>query len=96
MLYINQLVNIESGDHLITIFDYKDYRKYVEMKLPITGAKRGVRTRLAMALSCQTAFISRVLHEEAHFSLEHAVVINRFLIHTDEESNFFILMIQYT
>jgi uncharacterized protein (TIGR02147 family) len=75
-------------------FSYLDYRKYLENRLPVSGKERGIRSRLAEALSCQTAFISRVLHGEAHFSLEHGVVINRFLKHTDAEGEFFLLLVQ--
>jgi uncharacterized protein (TIGR02147 family) len=75
-------------------FEYRDYRKYLHERLPVTGAARGQRSKLAQMLKIQTAFISRALHGEAHFSLEHAVVINRFLDHTEAEAEFFILLIQ--
>jgi len=75
------------------IFDYRDYKKYLNAALSTEGAGRGSRSRLAAALRCQTAFISHVLNAHSHFSLEHAVVISRFLNHTSEEQRYFILLV---
>jgi uncharacterized protein (TIGR02147 family) len=75
------------------IFEYRDYKKYLNTALSTGGATRGSRSRLAEALRCQTAFISHVLNANSHFSLEHAVVISRFLGHTPEESRYFILLV---
>jgi uncharacterized protein (TIGR02147 family) len=75
------------------IFDYRDYKKYLNVALSTGGATRGSRSRLASELRCQTAFISHVLNGNSHFSLEHAVVISRFLSHTPEESRYFILLV---
>jgi uncharacterized protein (TIGR02147 family) len=75
------------------IFDYRDYKRYLNAALSTGGASRGSRSRLAQALRCQTAFISHVLNGNSHFSLDHAVVISRFLGHTSEESRYFILLV---
>jgi uncharacterized protein (TIGR02147 family) len=75
------------------IFDSRDYKKYLNTALSTEGAGRGSRSRLAEALRCQTAFISHVLNGNSHFSLEHAVVISKFLNHTPEESRYFLLLI---
>src|SRR5271168_3515074 len=75
------------------IFDYRDYKKYLNVALSTEGTSRGSRSRLAAKLRCQTAFISHVLNGNSHFSLEHAVVISQFLGHTPEESRYFILLV---
>lgn len=75
------------------IFDYRDYKKYLNSALSTGGASRGSRSRLAEELRCQTAFISHVLNGNSHFSLEHAVVISRFLNHTPEELRYFLLLV---
>ena len=77
-------------------FSYSDYRKYIQDCLPIEGEKRGGRSKLAQALGVQTAFVSRVLHEDAHFSLEQAVDVNSFLGHTEAESEYFMLLLQWS
>jgi len=78
-----------------TLFEAKDYKAYLAKRLAPTGEGRGLRTRLAKALGCQPAHISQVLAKgaSAHFSLEYAVVIDEFLRHSPEESQFFLLMV---
>jgi uncharacterized protein (TIGR02147 family) len=79
-----------------TIFDYKEYKAYLNdtiEKAPKKG--HGMRSALAQAAGCQTAYISQVLNGSAHLSLEQAEGINRFLGHQRDEAQFFLLLIQY-
>ena len=75
------------------LFEFKDYRKYLESALPVSGEGRGSRNRLAEALNCQKGFVSQVLGGAVHFSLEHAVKISRFLNHDSNEEEFFLLLV---
>jgi uncharacterized protein (TIGR02147 family) len=78
-----------------SIFDYEDYRKYLVHALQ-DRQEAGARSRLAEALHCQPAFISRVLNnKDAHFSLEHGISINQFFGHSDQEAHYFMLLLQY-
>ena len=77
----------------LSIFDFKKYKEYLKTTLATEGERRGMRTKLADALQCQSAFISQVLNGEANFSLEHAVKIQKFMGHTDEEAHFFMLLV---
>ena len=77
----------------LSIFDFKNYKEYLKTTLATEGKRRGLRTKLAEALQCQSAFISQVLNGDANFSLEHAVQIGKFLEHTDDESHFFMLLV---
>ncbi|MGZ3713698.1 MAG: TIGR02147 family protein [Bdellovibrionota bacterium] len=74
-------------------FDFHHYRDYLKFRLSTKGASRGLRSRLAEELRCQSAYISRVLAGESDFSLEHAVLISRFLGHTDLEKECFLLLV---
>lgn len=62
--------------------------------LGTSGENRGARSRLAGFLNCQTGYISQVLSKDVHFSLEHSIKLNTFLEHDEEESHFFMLLIQ--
>lgn len=75
------------------VFDYESYQTYLRERLPTSGEHRGQRSLLAKALRCQTAFVSRVVNGQAEFSLEHSVAVNRFLQHTEEEGEFFVLLV---
>lgn len=80
-----------------TIFDYGDYKSYLS---EVIGSKprrgRGVRIALARALGAPVSHVSQVLGGKSHLSLEQAEGVNAFLGHTDEEAEFFLLLIQLT
>lgn len=78
-----------------SVFDFIDYKSYLAVRLPTTGAERGNRARLAAHLKCQPAFVTQVLTGKPHFSLEHAVLIDDFLQHTADEGRFFLLLVHH-
>lgn len=80
------------------VFDFKDYKIYlknIENQRSKEGL-RGFRSSLARASQCQTAYISQVFNGNAHFSLEQALSISEFLGHSKEESQFFILIVEFS
>lgn len=80
---------------MVIVFDFLDYKKYLLEKISSLPSKgRGVRLALSDFLGCQTAYTSQVLNQQVHFSLEQAVRINKFFNHTQEESRFFLLLVQ--
>jgi uncharacterized protein (TIGR02147 family) len=79
-----------------TIYEYIDYKVYLEDLIhskPNEG--RGVKAKLAEAIRVQTAYVSQVFNGSAHFSLEQADEINRFLGHRRDESSYFLLLVQH-
>ena len=62
-----------------SVFEYKHYRDYLHDRLSTTGATRGLRSRLAELTHTQPAFITRVLNEDMHMSLEHVPPVNELL-----------------
>ena len=76
-----------------TVFEYPDYKRYL---LDWTEEKgRGEKSRIAQALRCHMAYISQVLNGAADLSLEQAESLNAYLGHSDEESDFFLLLVLY-
>ena len=75
------------------VFEFSDYKEYLSLRLSTEGQTRGARSRLAKQLGCQQAFISQVLGGKTHFSLEHAIEIDRFLGHSESETQFFMLLV---
>jgi uncharacterized protein (TIGR02147 family) len=79
-----------------SVFEFKNYKlylKYIEGRRPRKG--RGFRAELARTMRCQTAYVSQVLNSGANFSLEQAHTLNKFLLHSREESRFFLLLVEY-
>jgi uncharacterized protein (TIGR02147 family) len=76
-----------------TLFDFKDYRPYLKEAFPTHGTNRGSRARLAAALGVWKGFVSSVIHGDADFSLEQAYRVSHHLSHTDDEREYFLLLI---
>ncbi len=80
---------------MIDIFEFDSYKKYLVSLLKEKSKQgRGQRSALAKAVCCQTAYLSRVLSGEAHFSLEQGMAASHYLGHSKEERHFFLLLIQ--
>lgn len=75
------------------IWNFTDYRQYLLEKLGADGSRTGLRKQLAEAIPVHTTFVSQVLKGRAEFSLEQAEAINGFLEHTDDEGEYFILLL---
>ncbi len=74
------------------IFEYQSYKKFLRASLPVQGKRRGIRSRLATFLNCQTGFISQVLNGDSHFSMEHILKICKFLELASKEKDFLVLL----
>lgn len=76
------------------IFEYTSYIEYLQAALETSGESRGLRSKLAKKLGCQSSFISQVLVGRVHLSFEYALTTSEFLNHTDDERRFFMLLVQ--
>lgn len=74
------------------IFPENDYKEYVKKALIEKG--HGSRLKLAHAINCHSAYITLVLNKEAHFSIEQALEVSAFFNHTQDEEEFFLLLLQ--
>ena len=77
----------------ISVYDYKDYKVFLRDSLKNRG-ERGIRTRLAEAAQCHTAYVSQTLNGSTHFNLEQGERIAQFLGLSPEQTVFFLLLIQ--
>lgn len=79
-----------------TIFSYADYRAYLEDLIetyPLSG--RGIRKSWALAITCQGPFISHVLAGRNDLSLEQAEATTRYFNLNQEESKYFMTLVQF-
>ncbi len=77
----------------MSLFEYTNYREYLLGQLGPTGSRTGMRKKLAESIPVHTSFISQVLQGQAEFSLEQAEAINSFLGHSEEEAEYFLLLL---
>lgn len=77
------------------IFSYKDYKSYLEayiLSQPKGG--RGIRIALAEYIGSPVSHVSQILNGKSHLSFEQAEGVNEFFGHTQEEAQFFFLLLQ--
>ena len=73
------------------VFEQSDYKVYLNEIAHERG--RGEKSRLAEALRCHVAYVSQVLNGAPHLSLEQADLLNLYLAHSDDEADFFLLLV---
>ncbi len=77
------------------LYEFSDYKKFLNHRLDeLDSGGRGSRARMSRAIGCQTAYTAQVLRGHAHFSLEQGEAINQFLGHTEDQGQFFLLLLQ--
>ncbi|MGB4971160.1 MAG: TIGR02147 family protein [Cyclobacteriaceae bacterium] len=75
------------------IFDFLEYRPYLEQRLGKKGSRTGMRKKLAEHMNVHTTFVSQVLLGKADFSMEQAEQTNLFLGHSEEEGEYFLYLV---
>jgi uncharacterized protein (TIGR02147 family) len=76
------------------LLEFEDYKPYLAGILESSGARSGLRSQIAEAIGCHTAYVTKVTKYDTDLSLEQAARLNRFLGHTKEESKYFLLLVQ--
>ena len=80
---------------MLSVFDYKSYKAFLLAALSRTETPEISRSKLAKAIGCAPAFVSQVLNQHSHFSLEHGPLITDFLNLTNQEGRYFMLLLQH-
>src|SRR5687768_16400655 len=75
-----------------SVFLAHDYRRYLELYCAYNDDTRGLRRKMAAAASCQPSYLTLVLNEEAHFSLDQLYGVATFLGLNDLEWEFLNLL----
>jgi uncharacterized protein (TIGR02147 family) len=82
---------------IISVFHFLDYKPYLVRAIQTAPRKgRGMKSALATAAGCQSAYFSRMLADQAELNLEQADAISQYLGHTEPENQYFLLCVQHT
>lgn len=77
-----------------TLFEFLDYRVYLSMHLDeLAETLRGAKSRLAEQLQCRPGYISQILSGTMSMSPDQAALTSEFLGHTEEEAEYFLLLV---
>lgn len=75
------------------VWEFQNYRDYLVSRLGPEGSRSGGRKELASAIQVHTTHISQVLKGKAELSLEQAEAINTVFGHTEDEGEYFLLLL---
>ncbi len=67
---------------------------YSECLRSLLLSKRGVLSEVARKIRCQPSYLSQVIAEKAHLSLEHAISICEHFSFSKDEQRYFLLLVQ--
>ncbi len=73
------------------LYDFDDYKEYLNYRC---DKERGLKSALAKVMQCQSAYISQVLNDHSHLSLEQADLAASYFKLSDKETLFLLLLIQ--
>lgn len=77
------------------VFEFQDYKAYLSTWIASRpGGGRGEKSRIAERIRCQLAYVSQVLSGTANFSLEQSEALCPLLEHTEDEAEYFMLLVQ--
>ena len=79
---------------MLSIFEFSQYKQFINAALNLPSRPRGARSRLAKALHCQSSFISKVLMSDGHFTQEQIMLVSEFLELSSVETEYLITMHQ--
>ncbi|MBL7542637.1 MAG: TIGR02147 family protein [Bdellovibrionaceae bacterium] len=74
-----------------TVFDFKNYQSFL---LQYFQLKRGNQSRLSERLECQSSFLTQVIDQKVHLSLDQALKIPDFLGLNKNEKMAFLYLVQ--
>lgn len=81
-------------DSTKSVFDFVDYLQFLESCVGPKGTRRGVRSAAAKAIACHSSFLTKVLEGSANLSLEHSLGLSRFFKMSQDEADYFLLLVQ--
>jgi len=76
------------------IHKYQDYRSYLSDLFHSDLMPRGAKSKMAKKLGCQSSYLSQVVTERAHLSLEQAYRVAEYLDLTSSDFKTFMFLVQ--
>lgn len=77
-----------------SLYAFNDYRSYIQAANNTKNPNRGGKTKLARVMELQPAYLTLVFQNRAHLSLEQAEPLNSYFGHGEQESKYFLLLVQ--
>jgi hypothetical protein len=77
-----------------SLYEFQSYREYLQFICGPQSKRQGVKSKLALALKCQSSYLSRVLNGQADLSLEQIDLLATHLNLLSNERDYLFLLLQ--
>lgn len=77
------------------VFGFSEYREYLNHRIESDQEGRGYQKKLATAAGCQSSYLSQVLSGHANLTSEQAIGLCAFWEFNEDETGFFMALVQY-
>ncbi len=82
---------------MLSVYNFKDYRSFLREWIESQGAKgRGLKSRLAQAAGVSSTLISLVLSDDKQLSVEQALECADFVGLSENETDYFVLLVEWS
>src|ERR1700722_10649244 len=71
----------------VSVFNFQSYKEFILRYVQSEGEPWGYWAKIAKAISCQPAYLSKCIKGDTHLTIDHMVSLSRFwsLANTDED-----------
>jgi uncharacterized protein (TIGR02147 family) len=76
------------------LYKFQGYKEFLQYQIRENSGERGYQGRLAEASGCQKSYFSQVLRSDLHLTLEHGANLAAFWGLDEEETSYFLDLIQ--
>ncbi len=76
------------------VFEYLDYKRFIADYVRDLGEPWGYWGRLAQAISCQPAYLSRCLKDKTHLTVDQIVSLSRFWSLSNLETDYLFFLVE--
>lgn len=80
---------------MTSVFEYRNYKTYLEAVLKSESSQRGIQSAMARYLGCQAAYLYQVLKGKAELTEDQAFKTTLFLKFNEEEREYFFCLVRY-
>ena len=80
---------------MVSVYNFDDYRKYIEAVVKERKNAWGIWSQIAKAAGCQSTYLTQSMKGRAELTADHVIGIAEFFELSSDETQFFILILDY-
>lgn len=78
-----------------SVYNYDDYRKFISSVVKARQSPWGIWSKISKAAGCRSTYLTQVMKGRAELTPDHVLGISRFFELNNDETQFFLLILEY-